>query len=198
MPKAADITASLERTFARIEAERMRDVPILNPRLAVEAVGFRAWQGHWLGVLVTPWFINVILKPGSEAMATDWAGLTPGASVQHRFPAGDFPFLVGEETGIGRYQMCSLFSPVLEFEDQAAARIAAEAALAALLNPPADASGERPDAEPPSPPGGDDNTAIDPEQDARRPDLQVSRRGFLSGRVSARGDNAGLRNKETN
>jgi hypothetical protein len=39
---------------------------------------------------------------------------------------------------------------------------------------------------------------MDPEQDARRPDLQVSRRGFLSGRVSPRGDIAGLRNKETN
>lgn len=198
MPEAADIAATLERTFARIEAERMRDVPILNPRLAVEAVGFRGWQGKWLGVLVTPWFINVMLQPGSEAMATDWAGLTPGASVQHRFPAGDFPFLVGEEAGIGRYQMCSLFSPVLEFEDQAAARIAAEAALAALLAPPTDTPGERPDTERTSPPGADAGKAIDPEQDARRPDLQVSRRGFLSGRVSARGDDAGLRNKETN
>ena len=29
----------------------MRDLPIVNPRLAVEAVGFEQWEGKELGVL---------------------------------------------------------------------------------------------------------------------------------------------------
>ncbi len=29
----------------------------------------RAWQGHWLGALVTPWFINLVLLPGRGGVA---------------------------------------------------------------------------------------------------------------------------------
>ena len=41
----------------------MAGVPMLNPALRVQAVGFRHWQSHWLGVLVTPWFMNLMLLP---------------------------------------------------------------------------------------------------------------------------------------
>ena len=36
-----------------------RAADFVNPALAVEAVGFRPWEDHWLGVMVTPWFMNL-------------------------------------------------------------------------------------------------------------------------------------------
>jgi [NiFe] hydrogenase assembly HybE family chaperone len=55
--------ARLAAAFERIHRERMAGLPILHPKLRVAAVGGRAWRGHWLGVLVTPWCMNLVLTP---------------------------------------------------------------------------------------------------------------------------------------
>lgn len=125
-------SARLEQVFRRIEAERMADVPILNRDLTVEAVGFQEWQGHWLGILITPWFMNLMLLPGHES---DWSSVPAGKSRMWRLPAGEYEFIAGFEPDLGEYHSCSLFSPVLEFVDQEAARLTAQAALAAILKP---------------------------------------------------------------
>ncbi|HYQ71668.1 MAG TPA: [NiFe]-hydrogenase assembly chaperone HybE, partial [Gammaproteobacteria bacterium] len=126
------LVAGLESEFVRIQRERMADVPMLNPVLRVQAVGFRAWEGYCLGILVTPWFMNLmLLTPEGDA----WADLPAGATISHRFPSGTYEFILGEEERIGRYLMCSLFSPVFEFQDQAAAVATAEAALHNLMDP---------------------------------------------------------------
>ena len=52
--------AALEQRFAQILDGPMRDVPMLNAALRVQAVGFRPWGAHWLGVLVTPWFMSPV------------------------------------------------------------------------------------------------------------------------------------------
>lgn len=125
------IATRLAEVFTRIERERMRDVPLLNRNLRVEAVGFRAWGGESaIGVLITPWFMNLMLVAGSRRA---WRELPPGGTVSHTFPAGSCEFTVGEEDSIGRYQMCSLFSPVFEFGDQAVAVATAEAFLRRLF-----------------------------------------------------------------
>ena len=116
-----------------IERERMADVPILNRRLAVEAVGFCEWEDSFLGVLITPWFMNLMLVPRA-ADETTTAGHSGDTSTV-AFPAAELEFIDGEETGIGRYRMCSLFSPVFEFEDHAAAVETASAVLEQLLTP---------------------------------------------------------------
>ncbi|AGK57344.1 rubredoxin [Hyphomicrobium denitrificans 1NES1] len=144
MPEAAGnaqhISGRLEDAFRRIEAERMNGVPILNPRLNVEAIGERQWNGLRCLVLVTPWFINLMLFPMTQEQGEAWSKLAMGSSVSYRFPAGRFDFLVGDEDGLGRYQMCSLFSPVLEFESHEAAQIAARAALDAIFDAGLDGS----------------------------------------------------------
>lgn len=129
---AATIAARLEKTYARVQKERMRDMPLLNRKLRVEAVGFRDWGAQAaIGVLVTPWFMNLMLA-STEREA--WEDLPVGSKVQHAFPSGRYEFIVGEEARIGRYQMCSLFSPMFEFEDQAAAVATADAVMSALLD----------------------------------------------------------------
>jgi hypothetical protein len=69
---------------------------------------------------------------------------------------------VGHETALGFYLSCSLFSPVLEFENQAAAEATAEIALLHLLKQ--EAAPEAAKAEVP--------LAINPEPLTRRALLQ--------------------------
>lgn len=128
---AAALAGRLERVFAAIQATRMADVPILNPRIAVRAIGFREVGADAIGALITPWFLNLVVVP-LEAGALDGAGI--GETVHRVLPSGRFPFIVGEEPAFGRFAMCSLFSPVLEFDSQEAAIVAAEAALAEVFN----------------------------------------------------------------
>lgn len=125
----------LAAAFRAIHTTRMRGLPFVNERLAVEAVGFRLWNERWLGVLLTPWFMSLVLLP-ADAPGARWQALKKGASAAYAFPAGVFEFIGGHEEAIGEFQSCSLFSPVFEFADQATARLAAEAALAALFGEP--------------------------------------------------------------
>jgi [NiFe] hydrogenase assembly HybE family chaperone len=142
---AEDPARALEQAFRRIETERMRDVPILNPAVAVRALGFRRSSEGWLGVLLTPWCMNLMLLP---AEGTAWRSLPPGEKRSVAFPGGEFEFIAGHEAAIGEFHSCSLFSPVFEFSDQDAACETARAALEALFTAePAGPSGEERPAE---------------------------------------------------
>jgi [NiFe] hydrogenase assembly HybE family chaperone len=128
-----DPSALLEVTFARIHETRMAGLPFVNPALRVEAVGFRRWEGLWLGVLITPWFMNLMLLP-CAATEHAWPQVRYGESLAYRLPAGVFEFIRAQEPPLGDYQSCSLFSPMAVFADQAGARATAMAALAALFD----------------------------------------------------------------
>lgn len=130
---AEDPSPLLEAAFRRIEAETMADVPILNPALTVEAVGFTRRQDRWLGIVITPWFMNLVLVPGA---AESWQSVAPGLRLFRKFPSGDFAFLGSNEPEVGEFQSCSLFSPMGQFASQAEAREVALAALAALQAEP--------------------------------------------------------------
>lgn len=121
----------LERAFRAIQRERMTDIPLLNDALGVEAIGFRPWQGRTLGVLLTPWFMSLVLLPGEHER---WHETAVGERRQWRFPAGRYEFICAWHAAIGGYQSCSLFSPVLEFASHEEARAVALAALDALLD----------------------------------------------------------------
>lgn len=125
-----DPSPCIEAAFRRIDAERMADLPFRNSALTVEAVGFRRHDEQWLGVLVTPWAMNLVLVP---ATAESWIGASDGRRLMIRYPAGDMPFLGGEEADIGEYLACPLFASMAQFTDQQAARLTAHASLIALL-----------------------------------------------------------------
>jgi [NiFe] hydrogenase assembly HybE family chaperone len=125
---AQDPSAVVTAVFRRIRAERMADVPL--PPLEVEAVGFRRWQGHWLGMLVTPWTMSLLLLPGTTS---DWRLPPEGKHNGFKFPSGEYAFLGGSEEGLGEYQSCALISAMGQFSDQETARLTAQAALTALL-----------------------------------------------------------------
>jgi len=146
--------APLQAGNAKIHATRMRGLPFVNEALEVEAIGFRRWSGRWLGVLVTPWFLSVVLMPDlpegtprDQEVPTgkDWYHTRLGSSASYELPAGSLGFIGAFEPGIGEFQTCSLFSPVFEFADHATARATAQAALTALFDP---ATRETPEAVP--------------------------------------------------
>ena len=122
----------LEDAFRAVYEERMQGLPFINPALSVEAIDVSPWNGHWLGVLITPWFMNLMLLPDDDAA---WPALRPGEKCEQSFPAGIFEFIAGHEPTLGEYLACSLFSPMFEFADHETARLTAAAARAALFDP---------------------------------------------------------------
>ncbi|MGA2710327.1 MAG: [NiFe]-hydrogenase assembly chaperone HybE [Steroidobacteraceae bacterium] len=124
--------ALLETAFRRIHATRMTGIPILNPALAIEAVGFRDWNGMRVGVLITPWSINLVILRELDAAL-------PALRLNERrtwgFPSGSYEFMGGDEPECGPFDFCSLFSPPEEFTDQAAAHAVAESVMNQLFAP---------------------------------------------------------------
>lgn len=122
----------VEATFERMARTRMSGAAVCNPALQVELVCVRRWQDEWLGVLITPWAINLILMPGGGRA---FRALWPGDTQWWRFPSGAFEFLGNREHGLGAYQMHTLYAPALQFMTQEAARQAAHGAMEALFEP---------------------------------------------------------------
>ncbi|MCE1235518.1 MAG: [NiFe]-hydrogenase assembly chaperone HybE [Hyphomicrobiales bacterium] len=141
---ARSVGARLAAIYTEIAERSMRDLPVYDPRLSVEAVGFTAVGDRVVGVLTTPWFMNLVVcdRPGG-APATP---AVKGASVTHVLPGGEFSFVVGEIDGFGRLDSASLFSPMFDFADAATVRATAEAAIAEVMTAPT----EEPTATPPA------------------------------------------------
>jgi [NiFe] hydrogenase assembly HybE family chaperone len=172
----------------RAAATRMDGLAFVNPALTVEAVDFAPWQGHWLGVLVTPWFMNLILAPRDVAA---WTSLVAGDKRSYPFPAGTYEFIGAHDDIAGEYQMCSLFSPLLQFDDQETARLVAGLAREALFDA---ANAEKPDLPPAklSPKGEPAAADAGPlEKLETRLDAPQSKRDFLHARFA--GDDHGHR-----
>jgi [NiFe] hydrogenase assembly HybE family chaperone len=160
--------AALERAYGRIWKDQMQGVPMLNPALRVQALGFAPWQDHWLGVMVTPWFMNLMLLP---RVAARWQPIAERESRHYRFPAGVFEFIGGRDAALGDFQACSLFSPMFDFADHAAAAATAEASLAALFD-----AGNRPGSPVPAV-----EAAAPAAAAAAAPAANLSKRSFLFG-----------------
>ena len=113
--------AHLVERFRDIHEQRMQGLPFINAKLSVEAVGFRSWKNLELGVLITPWFMNLILLPTSEAEVEQ------GHKIAARFPSGNIELTAAQDEELGLYFSAALFSSVMQFPNQeTAVDIAAE------------------------------------------------------------------------
>lgn len=126
---------ALEAQFRVIAATRMADMPMCHPGLQVAAVGFEPDPaGGAVGVLITPWFMNLLWLPDPDS---DQPALRVGDTQARNVGCERFDFIGGHEDGVGAFQACSLFSPMFEFADQAAVLATAQAVLDHLRQPPA-------------------------------------------------------------
>jgi len=101
--------------FREIWHSKMRDVPLVNKALSIEPVGFFSHEGRGLGVLVSPWFMNLIVLP---AEGEDWSGLIPGVKEDVHFPSGIYEFIHNRREMVGGYKACSLYSTMGDFQTQ--------------------------------------------------------------------------------
>ena len=123
--------------FVRVQTERMVGIPLLNPALCVEAVGFEwsvaledAADPVAEGVLITPWFMSLVRLP--EALE-EHGGRVSRKAVRD-FGSERFEFIGAHDPAIGYHETCALFSPMGGFASQAQAVETALASLA-LLRP---------------------------------------------------------------
>ena len=95
------------------------------------AVGMQSFGDDWLCVLITPWFMNLVLLPnaGKEVPAR------VGTASSVLLPGGTISFIQSDAEGLGPHRMCSLFSPVFEFPDLETAILTARAVLDELMTP---------------------------------------------------------------
>lgn len=122
---------NLVADFQEIYNGKMKDVPIINHALQIEAVGFQAYKGQFLGVLISPWFMNLVLLPDTHE---DWSELIPGTKELIAFPSGEYEFLHNYRELVGGYKSCSLFSPMGDFSSQLQAKDVAEAVMKEIFN----------------------------------------------------------------
>lgn len=148
-----DPGAVLEAHYRQIWATQRDALPSPNPRLQVAAIGFSRVDGDWLGVMVTPWFLNLMLLPGGGNL---WGDIPAGQRRYLELACGTVQFVADDDPDIGPYQYSSLISPVTSLADMAAARQVAQDALAAVIAQPLEmaadmprAAGQAPDEAPP-------------------------------------------------
>jgi [NiFe] hydrogenase assembly HybE family chaperone len=145
---------SLVDFYRHVQTERMQGIPLLNPALCVEAVGFE-WAGGTgettepvaEGVLITPWFMSLLRLPAVNLPH----GNRVGRKAVHGFGSERFDFLGVHDPAVGYHETCALFSPMNGFPSQDLARETALASLA-LVRPPPEADVVAPIAAEPVPP----------------------------------------------
>ena len=125
------MTVSVEQLvdfYRKVYDERFRDMPIINPQLEVEAVGFGRLEEHEFGALITPWFLNLVLLPGTDR----WDARPQGSVCQIELPGGKVDFTVSHDDVLGTTLSAALFSSVADFPDQSLAREVATETLRLL------------------------------------------------------------------
>ncbi|WP_420133578.1 [NiFe]-hydrogenase assembly chaperone HybE [Rhodopseudomonas sp.] len=166
------IGEALAVIYRRADAA-MRDLPIYNPALGIAALGFREMDGATFGVVVTPWFMNLVRVPQQADLA-----MPPGTIVPRALPVGVLDFTIGVLDGIGTVESCSLVSPMHDFVDQQQAESTALAALTVVLAP----------AEKADSPSVNSQAADEAKSAARnsRAEPSLDRRRFLRGALTER------------
>jgi len=128
----AEIAGRLADVFSRYQETRMRGLACINPRLSVEVVAARLVGTDWMGILVTPWCMNLVLVPGQESSRRPGP---VGSKQLIQLPNGAVELIAAEDPLLGPFAACSLFSPMDDFPDQQTARMTAEAVMAGLFTP---------------------------------------------------------------
>lgn len=129
----AQAVAALAARFAHIGRTRMAGLPVMNPALQVQAVGFERQAEEpavALGVLITPWFMSLMRLPLDEGAHGRTASLTQRRT--RGVGAARIDFIGHQEDGLGRFESCSLYSPMHGFADQRGAVEVAQGVLHGL------------------------------------------------------------------
>lgn len=124
-------TLSGEKTVQDVSQIGLDNNPAtFNPKIKVQAIDFRHWQGRCLGIMITPWFMNLMLLPNE---GDEWQDKPLGTKTAFEFPSGRYEFILTEEEGIGRFQMHPVFQLMSQFSNQESAVKLAQQGLLAIM-----------------------------------------------------------------
>ncbi|HGM5488863.1 TPA: hydrogenase-2 assembly chaperone [Serratia fonticola] len=133
---ALNPSALLEAAFQAVADGGMRDLPFSQPQIPVRACGFQLFEQQWVGTLLTPWMLSLLVLPGPEQQ---WGSRAVGDKLALSLPCGSVRFIVGEVEGCGQYLACSLMSPLdRHLGAEQALTLAQQSARMALSLPVAD------------------------------------------------------------
>lgn len=127
---ANDPAPLLEAHFLERRELSDSDMPLTNSALQVKAIGFTKIEGDWVGIMVTPWFVRLLLLPGGGTL---WGDIPDGQRRYLDLPGNTFYFTATEAPGIGPYQYASLLDRIDQVPDMATARHLADDALKTAL-----------------------------------------------------------------
>jgi len=129
-------SARLENAFQAIADGEMQDLPFFQPQIPVRACGFQLFEQQWVGTILTPWMLSLLVLPGPEQV---WQPYAVGDKLALSLPCGSVRFIVGEIAGCGQYLACSLMSPLdRHLGAERALALAQQSAQMALSLPVAD------------------------------------------------------------
>ncbi|WP_421081797.1 hydrogenase-2 assembly chaperone [Serratia fonticola] len=129
-------SALLETAFQAIADGEMQDLPFFQPQIPVRACGFQLFERQWVGTILTPWMLSLLVLPGPEQV---WQPHAVGDKLALSLPCGSVRFIVGEIAGCGQYLACSLMSPLdRHLGAEQALALAQQSARMALSLPVAD------------------------------------------------------------
>ena len=123
--------SDFEAEFQLIFNNHMKGLPICHNGLQVRAIGFQNFKKHWIGTMVTPWSILVVLAQGNKS---NWPAIQVGKILSA------FSFLGMASDRLGKFLACSLMSPVDPLFNQRSAEAFAARALLLMLTPESDSS----------------------------------------------------------
>ncbi len=125
---------ALLAAYRRVD-ESMRDLPVYNAALQVAAVGFRPFEGGLIGVIVTPWFMNLVRVParGAEVEA--------GVKREAALPAHRVDLIGARLDGAPPFEFRPIVSPMDDFPSQAQVLLTAGEVMDALFMPREAAAG---------------------------------------------------------
>jgi len=118
----------LQRAYTAV-SQRMRALPVYNQQLDIQVLGLRRCSEGVLGVVATPWCMNIVLLPPAGAPQR-----MEGTTREIALPSGSYTFIAGQLPGVGALETCSLFSPMDEFDDPAIVRSVAEHVITGLFS----------------------------------------------------------------
>ncbi|TQI80101.1 Tat proofreading chaperone HybE [Serratia fonticola] len=99
----------LEVAFNAIAAGDIHHLPFFQPQIPVRACGFQLFEHQWIGCLLTPWMLSLLVLPGPDQV---WQQRAVGEKLALILPCGNVCFTVGHVEGCGQYLASSLMSPL--------------------------------------------------------------------------------------
>ncbi|PWC23021.1 hydrogenase-2 assembly chaperone [Brenneria roseae subsp. roseae] len=132
--------AWLEQMFTQIADEKMRSLPFFREGIPVRACGFTVFEQQWVGCLLTPWMMSLLVLPGPGQI---WPIRPLADRLALALPCGNVTFIVGEMSG-KQYLSCSLMSPIdRHLHGEQAVLLAEQSARMALSLPVSDGNAPR-------------------------------------------------------